>query len=414
MTVPTQRVRRRPSVPGRLLPLVLVLALLAPVAALFVQAYGRTGDDRDLATRERLGIEYLRVLAPVTEALVEAQSAAVAGRPASPESLDRAVERVTQVDLRIGGELRSQERWSGLRAKLEALPEKRLTDREAAYTAYSEVTDLLLALYRKVRESSGLVRDPEEDSFFLQDGVGRDLPTALVAAGRLADLTVLAATRPASQATRTLGELAEARIIALGAASDLVADLRAAVGNSERTDLGATVLAPLDTYQRAVEALAAYSAPEPGSRTSLADPAQVGAARANAQSAARQLQPVILDQLDAQLVDRIDGYDRERWIAAGSAAVAALLVLILIRVLVGAFRRARRRDAESRLGTEAGPGGQPGTGSGWQPSTGPRASGTAGALASRGLSPEDHRLLQPTGLGQHGGTDPWETSDAAR
>ncbi|TDB70329.1 hypothetical protein [Micromonospora sp. KC721] len=412
MTVPTQRPPRRPSGPGRLLPLVLVVALLAPVAALFVQTYRSTADDRELANRERLGIEYLRALAPVTEALVEAQSAAVAGRPAARSSLDQAVRGVAQVDLRIGGELRSQERWSGLRAKLEALPERRFAEPEAAYSAYREVTDLLLALYRKVRESSGLARDPGADSSFLQDSVGRDLPAALVAAGRLADLTVLATRRPTSQASRSVGELAEARVTALGSASDLVADLRAAVDNSERTDLGASVLAPLDTYQRAVEALAAYSAPEPGSRTGLADPAQVAAARANAQSAARQLQPVILDQLDAQLVDRIDGYDLDRWLAAGAAATAALLALILLGVLLGEASRTRRRATEAGPDTGAKPERQPGPG--WQPSADSRATGGATAPDPRGLSPEDHRLLQPTGPGQHVGTDPWGPLDAAR
>ncbi|MER6596578.1 hypothetical protein ABT214_32950, partial [Micromonospora purpureochromogenes] len=89
MTVPAQRVRRRPS--GRVLPLLLVVAMLAPVAFLFAQHHRLTGDDRDLAVRERLGVEYLRALGPVTEALVDAQSAAVAGRPAGRDALDRAV-----------------------------------------------------------------------------------------------------------------------------------------------------------------------------------------------------------------------------------------------------------------------------------------------------------------------------------
>ena len=64
------------------------------------------------------------------------------------------------MDARIGDELLSQERWAGLRAKLEALRGRSPADPEAAYTAYGEATDLLLALHRKVRESSGLVRDP--------------------------------------------------------------------------------------------------------------------------------------------------------------------------------------------------------------------------------------------------------------
>ncbi|MEV4481085.1 hypothetical protein [Micromonospora coxensis] len=412
MTVPAQRVRRRPSASGRVLPLLLVVALLAPVAFLFVQTYRLTDDDRELAVRERAGVEYLRALAPVTEALVDAQSAAVAGRPASRDALDRAVENATQVDVRIGDQLRSHERWAGLRAKLEALPEKSLTDPEAAYAAYGEVTDLLLALYRKVRESSGLVRDPEPDSFFLQDGIGRDLPTAVVAAGRLADLSALAAGRPADTRARTQGELAEVRVTALGSAADLVADLRAAVDNSERTDLGPNVLTPLDTYQRAVEALAAYSAPDPRSRTGLADPAQVAAARANAQSAARLLQPVILDQLDGQLADRIDGYDRDRWLAVGAVAAAVLLVVILIGVLLAAFRRARQRAAEARRAAEADveePAGPPGPG--WQPPAdrvGPATTATPGTR----ISPDDHRLLQPAGTGLDGGTDRWGPFDA--
>ncbi|MEH0982852.1 hypothetical protein [Micromonospora sp. CPCC 205556] len=400
MTVPAQRVRRRPSAPGRVLPLLLVVALLAPVGFLFAQTHRLTGDDRDLAVRERLGVEYLRVLGPVTEALVDAQSAAVTGRAPAREALDRAVQDAARVDARIGDELRSRERWAGLRAKLEALPNRTLNDPEAAFTAYGEVTDLLLALHRKVREASGLVRDPQQDSFFLQDGIGRDLPTAMVAAGRLADLSALGAARPATERARTQGELAELRVAALASAGDLVADLRAAVDSSESTELGPNVLTPLDTYQRAVEALAAYSAPAAAAKTGLSDPAQVAGARLNAQSAAKLLQPVILDQLDSLLTERIDSYDRDRRLAAGAAATAVLLVLILIGVLVAAFRRAQRRAAEAQRAAESGA--LPGS-SGWQP---PRP-------AERGRS-EDHRLPQPVGTGRDAGSERWGPFDAAR
>ena len=160
------------------------------------------------------------------------------------------------MDARIGVELRSQERWAGLRAKLEALRDRSPADAEAAYTAYGEVTDLLLALHRKVRESSGLGRDPGADSFFLQDSVGAELPEAMVAAGRLADLGALASRRPAAERVRTLMELTGLRVAALAPASDVVDNLRAAVDSSESTDLGANVLTPLDAYQRSVEALA--------------------------------------------------------------------------------------------------------------------------------------------------------------
>ena len=388
MTVPEPRARRRPSVPGRVLSLLLVAALLAPVGLLFAQTHRLTGDDRDLAVRERLGVQYLRALGPVTDALVDAQSAAVNGRPVSREALTAAVEKATSVDSAVGDELRSHERWAELRAKLEALPDRGLTDPQAAFVAYGEVTDLLLALHRKVRESSGLIRDPQSDSFFLQDGIGGDLPEAMVAAGRLADLTALAAQRPADQRLATLAELAGLRVTALAPATDLIADLFTAVENSESTELGPNVLTPLDTYQRSVQALAALSAPTGKSGTGT-DPSQVAAARLNAQSAATQLQPIILDQLDALLTKRIDRLDRERWLAIGAAALAGLLVCVLAGLLIAAFWRARRRAAEEqRADSDALP-------SDWQPSAEPRQ-------------------LQPAGSGRGGEPERWGPFDAAR
>ncbi|MGC5019925.1 hypothetical protein [Micromonospora sp. DT47] len=398
MTVPAQRVRRRPSAPGHVLPLLLVAALLAPVVLLFTQTHRLTDEDRDLAVRERLGVEYLRALGPVTEALVDAQSAAVAGRPGSRETLDRAVETAAGVDARIGDELRSHERWAGLRAKLESLPDRALTDPEAAFAAYGEVTDLLLALHRKVRESSGLIRDPDPDSFFLQDGIGRDLPTAMVAAGRLADLTSLAPRRPAAERPRTEAQLAELRVSALGAATGLGADLLAAVDSTESTDLGTNVLTPLDTYQRSVEALAALSAPT--GRAGQTEPGQVAAARLNAQAAAKQLQPVILGELDVLLKERVDSYDRDRWLAIGAAAVAVLLVLVLAGVLIAAFRRAYRRAAEERRARREDSGALPEP-SGWQPPV------------ERAIPADDRRLLQPVGPAQDG-SERWGPFDAAR
>src|SRR5690606_25279268 len=112
-------------------------------------------------------------------------------------------------------------------------------------------------------------------------------PEAMVAAGRLTDLATLAAGRPSAEQPRTVADLAALRVAALTPAGALVDDLRAAVDNSESTDLGGTVLTPLDTYQRAVEALAAASAP---SRTGVADPGPLAGARLNAHAAAEQLQ----------------------------------------------------------------------------------------------------------------------------
>ncbi|MEV0215368.1 hypothetical protein [Micromonospora sp. NPDC050695] len=397
MAVPAPRVRRRPSTLGRLLPLLLIAALLAPVGVLLTQTWRHTGDDRDLAARERLGVQYLRALAPVTDALVDAQSAAVNGRPASGETLARAVEEAASVDARIGVELRSQERWAGLRAKLEALRDRSPADPAAAFTAYSEVTDLLLALHRKVRESSGLVRDPAADSYFLQDSVGQELPEAVVAAGRLADLGALVARRPAAEQPRGLLELTALRVAALAPAADVVDNLRSAVDGSESTDLGANVLTPLDNYQRSVEALAAYSMPADG--TATVDPGRLGAAGLNAHTAARQLQPVILAELDALLVERIDGLDRDRWLTTGAAAAFVLLSGWLAGLLISADRRTRRRAAMPIPGTDSPD--EPTPADAWQP---PIGAGRAG----------DHRALQPVGAAREPEATQWGPFDAAR
>ncbi|WBB66149.1 hypothetical protein [Micromonospora sp. WMMD812] len=395
MTVPAPRAVRRSA--RRALPLLLVAALLAPVGVLFQQTWRLTDDDRSLAARERLGVEYLRALAPVTDALVDAQSAAVAGRPTSAAALAGVVEDAATVDARIGAELRSQERWAGLRAKLEALRDRAPADPEAAFTAYGEVTDLLLDLHRKVRESSGLVRDPEPDTAYLQDAAGQALPEAMVAAGRLADLATLAARRPDADRTRTLAELAALRTGALSPAGDLVDDLRAAVDSSESTNLGGTVLTPLDTYQRAVEVLAAASAP---SRTGPVDPAPIAGARLTAHSAAEQLQPVILAQLDALLADRIDGLDRERWLAIGAAALGVLLLAVLGGLLLAAARRARRVAAAARRAREAD---APPDSPTWPPGAGPA-----------GIPPGEPRPLQPAGRAGDPQTARWGPVDAAR
>ncbi|MGN9776011.1 hypothetical protein ACTMS0_09575 [Micromonospora sp. H33] len=45
MTVPAPRARRRPSAAGRLLPLLLLLALLAPLGVLFGQSWRSTDED---------------------------------------------------------------------------------------------------------------------------------------------------------------------------------------------------------------------------------------------------------------------------------------------------------------------------------------------------------------------------------
>jgi hypothetical protein len=374
MTDAAQRARPGPYSLGLVLPLLLVAALLVPVAVLFGQNRQAIEDARTFAGRERHGVEYLRALGQVTIALVDAQSAAVAGRPASWEAMTRALRDTGAVDARLGAELRTRERWTGLRAKIETLPAADPAGAERSYLAYGEASDLLLDLYGKVRESSGLVRDPQEDLFHLQDAVAEDLPEALIRAGRLADLAGIAPSRRPADQIRTIGELTLARSATQSSASDLVNDLVAAVGSTQSSNLGAKLLSHLDAYQRATETLAAGAAlagtpagrPPPagstaggakpagnqatagnqpaGATVAVVDAARVAAARSSAQSAATELSVIISAELDLLLDARIDDLANRRGFAFGAAALALLLVSALATVLIVSARRRTPRQ----------------------------------------------------------------------
>lgn len=356
MTVPAQRSRGVSNRTGVVLRVLLAVALLVPVGVLFGANWQTSGEQRSYADRERRGIEYLRSLGPVTVALVDAQSIAVTGRSGAREALRSAVDATSAVDLRYGADLRTSERWAGIRAKIEALPADAPANPTTAATAYGEVADLLLALYAKVRESSGLIRDPDADSYFLQDAAAEDLPRALISAGRLADLTVIADRRPPAEPLRTAGELALARAAVLQPAADLVSGLRSAVENTASRTLGGNLLRRLDGYQRAVEALAGLTA-DPRAM----DPIQVGAARSSAHLSGAELSKIILSELDILIQGRADELADQRWIAAVTLALAALMILALATGILLAGRPTRP-SAGVLDGTGAGTLGGTGTG----------------------------------------------------
>jgi hypothetical protein len=310
-----------PSSPGRAS--LLGLAVLIPAAMLFGQAWQGQAERISFAERERHGIEYLTTLGQVATALTDAQSAAVAGRAVDRNALTRAVDATSSVDDRLGDELRTRERWSGLRVKIEALPAAASGDPAARYAAYGEATDLLLALYSKVRENSQLIRDPEGDTYFLQDGAAEELPEAVIAAGQFTDLVVIAAGRPAAERSAAVGELTVARQNVLDPAGDLADDLQSAVDSTQSRTMGGNLLSRLDRFRRGMDTLAASaSTPEETDANRLA------ATRTEVQAAASDLSAAILAELDVLIEERVDGLWTQRWLSVGTMTLAVLLAAI--------------------------------------------------------------------------------------
>ncbi|HTF07455.1 MAG TPA: hypothetical protein VK659_04700, partial [Asanoa sp.] len=199
MTRSAPRSRAR-SVALSVLLSVLVVALLVPTGVLFAQNWRDQGDRASATARELDGVAYLRSLQQVAFAVVDAQSATVARQPVSRDAIVVAVQQADATDARLGGRLRTTERWNGIRSRLDTLrATPTASDPTQTTAAYREVGDLVLALYAKVRDESGLSHDPDADAFHLQSSAAGELPIAVIAAGRLADAALLAvAARDAS------------------------------------------------------------------------------------------------------------------------------------------------------------------------------------------------------------------------
>lgn len=322
-----------------LLRCLLALALIAPAAALFAQVWTTVTGGAGTARQERQGIEYLTSLDRLTIALTDAQSAAVAGRPLPRDELTRAVEATGAVDARIGGGLRTHERWTGLRAGIEALASA-ASPAADPYSAYGETTDMLLALYAEVRKNSQLAREQDADAYYLQDGAAEQLPAAVVAAGRFADLAVMAGTRPRGDAATTAAGLLTARNTVIAPANVLAADLQAAVDGTSSRTLGANLLSRMDRFRRSMETLTATAVPVDG-RTPV-DIVVLQNIRTEIQSAALDLAATILGELDQLVGARIGDLDGQRRTAAATMAAAVLLALLPAAAL---FVRPRRRPA---------------------------------------------------------------------
>ncbi|WP_173158696.1 hypothetical protein [Phytohabitans suffuscus] len=332
-----------PNAPARVSPLrpLLAFALLIPVGVLFGQAWQGQSDRLTFAAKERQGIEYLTALGPVTTALTDAQSAAVAGREVDRAAVTRAVDAATAVDERLGDDLRTSERWSGLRVKIEALSSVPAGDKSRIYDAYGEVTDLLLALYGKIRENSQLIRDPEADTYFLQDGAAEELPESVVAAGKFADLVGIAAGRPAAERTAAVADIISARDAVLSPATDLADDVQSAVDSTESRTLGGNLLSRLDRFRRAMDGLATSVGTLDG-RSALPTGDRLNPARIEVQAAASELSSSILAELDVLIADRQSGVRTERVISLVTLAVAVLGCAVpAVLALLG--RRRRRR-----------------------------------------------------------------------
>ena len=304
--------------------LAVVLAVLAPLAVLGAQVWTRTGASLAFTVDERRGVEYLAPLTELLSAAVEAQSAAVRGQPVDPAPVRAAVAEVDRTDARLGGNLRTTERWRTVRATVEDRVSRPFPVPSIAYTQYSDLVTALLELNRTVGDNSRLILDPSIDSYYVMNATLLRIPEILVDSGRYADLTVLAAAAdepdPTSQA-----QLSAARNRIATDAADLADGLLKAFGRTGSSTLGPGLTRQLDNFRTAVDEVApSTSLLAPAPSRSLND--LVGDQQ-SLQRAALDLQRAALEQLDTLLADREAADRRTRLIGVAALVLGGLVAL---------------------------------------------------------------------------------------
>jgi hypothetical protein len=313
---------------------VLTVLILVPAAILFARVWGTISDERDSTKLEKQGVEYISALAPLVSALTEAQSSALAGVSDAPGSLTAAVNNVAAVDQRLGDELGTRERWTGLRQKIEQLA--KVTGNPAqVFQAHVEVSDLSLALYNTVRNNSTLIRDPDNDLSHLQQALAVDLPATVVQVNRMGDLSQLVAkANPQLQAQLgpQFGAAAESVNTTVNTLTD---NLQAAVDDTNSDTLSGNLVSGLDSFRRGVESLTRGA--NPGGAP---NPATMATAQSQLQTSLANLSTITAREMTLLLEDRLDGLDNE--VIAALACAVAIVLLVAAAMVVPLTGRGRR------------------------------------------------------------------------
>lgn len=339
--------------PARLaIALAVAVAVLAPLAVLGAQVWSGTRDSLAFVADERRGVDYLGPLTVLLSETVEAQSAAVRGRPVDVAAVRAAVAGVDAVDARLGSQLRTTERWSAVRRTVSDRTARVWTSPPAAYAQFSDLVTALLELNRVVGDNSRLILDPSIDSYYVMNATLLRIPEVLVDSGRYADLSLLSAGTSGRPGATMQAQLAAARNRVASDAADLGEGLVKAFGRTASSTLGPGLTRQLDNFRTAVDAVAPSTsllAPEP-----TRSPLDRAADQEVLQQAALDLHTAGLAQLDLLLAAREDADRRSRVVAAGALGFGLLVAAGVAALLARRPRRAPAADPPAE-GWRSGP-----------------------------------------------------------
>lgn len=299
------------------------VAVLAPLAVLCAQVWSGTRTTLSFTAAERRGVEYLAPLTRLLSAATQAQSAAVRGQPVDAPAIRSAIAEVQAVDDRLGGALRTTDRWTAVRRIAEDRTSRDWPQPATAYAQFSDLTTALLELNRTVGDNSNLILDPGIDAYYVMNATLLRIPEILVDSGRYADLSTLAATPvPGEPDVVRQAQLSAARNRVASDEADLSDGLVKAFARTSSSTLGPGLTRQLDNFRTAVDAVAPSNsllAPVPER-----SPADLIGDQDVLRRTALALHQAALDQLDLLLVER--ERDQRSTLTTGLAAAAVGLL----------------------------------------------------------------------------------------
>jgi hypothetical protein len=296
-----------------------LITALVSVGYVFWGVWSYTGDSSEFVDSERHGVTYARPLTGLLAALVDAETAAVRGKPVDAAAVRSAVDDVSRVDGQLGSALGVGQRWSKVPGQVESALNSKATGQDAL-NAYAAPIALTRALLKEVGDLTRVVRDPELEAFHLVDAALFRVPDVIVDAGEISSVAHIvqrAADRDGDGDPRVA--VAQARLVT--AADDISVGLRMGADTSAGGAIDLNLLDPLDRFAAAVDALA---------KTNATRADDVDAARVGVHKAAVGLESAVLAALDSALQARKDALGQQRTYAVVAGVLGALATVALL------------------------------------------------------------------------------------
>jgi len=157
------------------------------VAVLMYFLVSEMNDGIEFNQKERAGVEYIRAVVPFFSAAQDHQMYVYllsSGDPLARErvasyqaEMDRYVKDVDVAEQKLGGILKSKEKWDAVKVKWQSVKAQSLrVPPQQAIALHAELSNNIADLISHVGDTSNLILDPALDSYYAMDAVINKMP----------------------------------------------------------------------------------------------------------------------------------------------------------------------------------------------------------------------------------------------